>query len=232
MPWFAVYYVPEAESDLYQLGSSVLGYDSRAGQRVPLRPDLAERLGPIDDAWVAWAPGFGLHMTLSDLYEFEAGQLASLEREIGEILACFDPDEPWTLAAEPEGPVSFWGGHTLGLSYRATAPLLMLHALIVTRVPAFGTASVWQQRYLQDPAQYGDRPSTLQKIRKFGTLNGLDTWKPHLTLLNPYSGPDPKGMVERYAGAFGRFTEITVGSVCLLLQGEDGYWRVWREFPR
>ena len=60
--------VPEAESELYQLGSSVLGYDSRAGQRVPLTPELAERVGPIDDEWVASARGFGLHMTVSDLY--------------------------------------------------------------------------------------------------------------------------------------------------------------------
>ena len=232
MPWFAVYYVPEAESELFRLGSSVLGYDSRAGRRVPLSPELIEHLGNIDDEWVTWARGFGLHMTISDLYEFDASNLAAIEREIAEILECFDPDRPWTLTADPAGPVRFWGDSTLVLSYRATAPLLMLHALIVTRMPALGTASVWQQRYIQNPSQYGTRPNTIQKIRKFGTLGGLDTWSPHLTLLNPYLGQDHERLVRRFSDVFGRFTELTVGSICLLLQDDEGYWHVWREFSR
>ncbi len=232
MPWFAVYYVPAADTDLHRLGSSVLGYDSRAGQRVPLGAELAECVGSIDDEWVASARGFGLHMTISDLYEFDAGDLAAIEREIEEILECFDPEKPWKLSAGPEGPVSFRGGKVLALRYQATAPLLMLHALMVTRMPAFSTASVWQQRYLQNPSQYGTRRSTIQKIRKFGTLNGLDTWSPHLTLLNPYPGQDHERLVHSFSSVFGRFTEITVGSVCLLLQKDEGYWHVWREFPR
>jgi hypothetical protein len=234
MPWFAVYYVPPANQELYRLGSSVLGYDSRARQRVPLCPKLAGRIGGIDDEWVAWARGFGLHMTISDLIEFDAGNISAIEREIEEILGCFDPEVPFRLTAHPKGLVRSVGAsqRTLVLSYEADPILHTLHTLIVARLHPLGSASVWQQRYLQDPSQYGDRPHVIRKIRKFGTLGGLDTWRPHLTLLNPYTGQNHEQLLTEFSAVFGKFTEITINSVCLLLQNDEGYWHIWREFTR
>jgi hypothetical protein len=54
MPKFAVYYIPEADDEnskyfkFYHLGSSILGYDVRAGEPVPMPSELRAKLGEFD----------------------------------------------------------------------------------------------------------------------------------------------------------------------------------------
>jgi putative phosphonate metabolism protein len=59
---YAVYFVPPADSVLYQLGSSVLGYDCRSGADVPHPPKAGL---PPDWADLTQAPRrYGFHATL------------------------------------------------------------------------------------------------------------------------------------------------------------------------
>lgn len=233
MPWFAVFHIPEADSELYRLGSSVLGYDVRAQQRVPLAPEVAARTGLLPDEWVTWAQPLGFHMTIGDVVEFPAGDLVTIERELEDLLGCLDPDRPFKLRAHSEGLVRFFNPsrNALVLAYEPNAQLQMLHTLVVARLNPLGVTS-YQQRYLQDPNQYGNRPHVIRRIRKFGSAYGLDTWIPHFTLLLPYPGPDYDRIADLFSDVFGCFSEIKVRSVCLLLKGDDGFWRVWREFCR
>lgn len=61
MPEFAVYYIPEVDKansqyfKFYHLGSSILGYDVRAGAPVPMPSELRAKLGEFDPAWQTYA---------------------------------------------------------------------------------------------------------------------------------------------------------------------------------
>src|SRR5579883_560757 len=99
MPKFAVYYVPEPEDEFYLLGSSLLGYDVRARQEVPLPSDLQAQFAQLQSAaeWTVHARPFGLHLTITDSLTCDWAALPKVERELEELLACFDPAHPFTL---------------------------------------------------------------------------------------------------------------------------------------
>ncbi len=61
----------------------------------------------------------------------------------------------------------------------------------------------------------------------------LDSWYPHFTLLNPYSGSDPAHLASTFARLFEPYTHLTMQTVCLLVQMEVGEnWHIYQEFYR
>lgn len=233
MPLFAVYYVPDAGHDLYRLGSSILGYDVRARQRVPLSEELRAGLGAIEPAWVERSRKYGFHMTISDLIELNYGDLFTVEREIEDILSCFDPANPFALTRHPDRPVTLWGQHhgALTLNYMPSSQLLVFHTLIVACLSHLSGGTTWQKSYADDPSQYAGQPYAVNKIRRFGTFRGLDTWSPHFTLLNPYTGQESDRITRVASAVFEPFSDLVLSSVCLLKMRDAGWWEIHREFP-
>ncbi len=63
MPRFAIYTMPPADSALWKLGSSILGYDAVSGLDVPF-PDDPIFADPLSLAWSAEPRHYGFHATL------------------------------------------------------------------------------------------------------------------------------------------------------------------------
>jgi putative phosphonate metabolism protein len=63
MPRFAIYAIPPTESELWKLGSSILGYDAVTGLDVPF-PDDPIFADPLSLAWSAEPRRYGFHATL------------------------------------------------------------------------------------------------------------------------------------------------------------------------
>ncbi|CAN5732695.1 hypothetical protein BH24DEI2_BH24DEI2_07530 [soil metagenome] len=95
--WFALYYLPPADDELYRLGSAVLGYDVRAGKSLEPSPGLLGALGGVPDAWVADARDFGFHLTVTEAMTYEPAGLSRIADEIAEILRSFDPASELSL---------------------------------------------------------------------------------------------------------------------------------------
>ncbi len=129
--------------------------------------------------------------------------------------------------------MTFWGKRkeVVVLRYDPNDYLTMLHTLVVARVNPPGTGSGYLQRYLQEPARYVHQPHRAQRIKKFYSPTVLDSYAPHFTLLNPYTGQDHDRLPRVFSEMFGRFSSITLGSICLLLKlRQDKEWEIYREF--
>jgi hypothetical protein len=59
----------------------------------------------------------------------------------------------------------------------------------------------------------------------------LDSWFPHFTLLNPYTGSESARIAALLADLFEPYQFFTLRSVCLLILPDDQTnWQVYREF--
>ncbi|GAC1472967.1 MAG: hypothetical protein NVS2B12_28360 [Ktedonobacteraceae bacterium] len=235
MPKFAVYCIPQGDDPFYRLGTHVLGYDVRARASVAMPPDIHDSLGHFDEAWVHASRPFGFHMTIGDAIDCAWSTIPLVERELANLLACFDPARPFTLQRPAHTTVGVWGEtgrNTLVLLYEPGISLRMLHTLIVARINPLGTGTGYLQRYLMQPEQE-IQPYKTQQMRMFHSPTIFENWYPHFTLLNPYTGEDVQHMASSLAHLFEPYSKLTVQTISLLVQGDDETnWHIYREFQR
>ena len=236
MEKFAVYFIPEGE--FYDLGSSVLGYDLRKPTRqVFARPDVREKLPGFSEEWTSRCKQYGFHMTVTDSIEFEIGAITEIEHEIEDILACFSPSNSFTLTALDDRFVDFFGRekNAVVLRYKPNESLKILQAVLVSRLNPIGYGSNYLRRYLRNPQEkeYSEKPHHAARIKKFFSPTIFDSYSPHFTLLDPYSGQDRESLKSVISGLFSKYTQITISTLCLLLQfAPEENWIIYKEFHR
>jgi hypothetical protein len=235
MPKFAVYYIPQHDDPFYRLGTQILGYDVRVCTSVMLPPDVREALGQWDEAWTTVSRPYGFHLTISDAIDCHWATIPLVERELADVLGCFDPAHPFTLQRGDDGAVGLWGKterKSFVLLYEPNESLRMLHTLIVARINPLGIGSDFLKRYLAHPEREL-QPHMAQQIRLFYSPTVFENWHPHFTLLNPYTAGEGTMMASRLSQLFEPYRHITIESVCLLIQRDDGTnWQIYREFHR
>ncbi|MBV9228329.1 MAG: hypothetical protein JOZ18_03370 [Chloroflexi bacterium] len=235
MPKFAVYYVPQADDPLYRTGSEILGYDVRTRQSVAQSSLLEEVLGPLSESWTSQSRPYGLHLTICDALDCQWTTIPQVERELADLLACFDPARPFLLERKELPTVGIWGKErrrTLVLRYEANASFRMLHTLLVARLNPLGTGTVYLRRFLTEPGNELP-PHRVQQIRLFSSSTIFEHWRPHFTLLRPYTGQETEAMAARLTQLFQPYSTITVATICLLIQErDDANWQIYREFSR
>lgn len=235
MPKFAVYFIPQAEDPFYRLGTALLGYDVRERRANAFPPDLSETLGPFDPAWTAISRPYGFHLSITEAINCDATTIPRVEQDLADLLDCFDPAHTFTLKQRSNRPVGIWGEagkHSLILLYEPGIYAQILHTLLVARLHPLGQSSSFLERHLAHPAQETS-PHRIQQTRLFYSPTVLDSWYPHFTLLNPYTGGDPASMAGRLARLFEPYAQLTIHTVCLLIQMDDApCWHLYREFRR
>lgn len=229
MPKFAVYYVPEAGDDLYSMGSSVVGYDIRKRESVQTLAEL-RRIPDFTGQWLQKAKPYGFHLTIGDSIDFDFGQISTIESELVDILGCFNPTTEFTLHRRKEDFVTFWGPAVV-LRYDPNDHLKILHAVIAARIHPLGTGSGYLRRHLGDPEKEANRQYRVRRTLKFYSPTVFDSYSPHFTLLHPHSGESKNELTQLFSRTFGRFDEVKVRSISLLVQlSEKENWRIYREF--
>lgn len=238
MAKFAIYYVPRAEDEIYRLGSELLGYDVRARKPIVLSEEMEKRfqtIGGYSEEWGRFARPYGFHMAIGDTIEFHLADLVSIENELDDLLNCFNPRHPFELwrvedaefVALRPGP----HGQAVALRYRPNEALWVLHTLVVARLHTRGVGTAYLQRLLRDPTPFKDQPFQAHRIRKFFSPAVLDGYKPHFTVLNPYTGKRGEELAELLLEQFGKFTKIRINSICLMLQvSDDENFQIHREY--
>ena len=84
MPRLATYLVPGPETRLYQIGSTILGYDVFAGRELPLPAPLVPYADRVRD-WVGPAQIYGFHATIGDALELPDDLVTEIENRLATI---------------------------------------------------------------------------------------------------------------------------------------------------
>jgi hypothetical protein len=236
MPKFAIYYVPQVDDSFYRTGSQILGYDVRA--RSPETPStyVEEALGQLSTNWMTLSGPYGFHVTINHAIDCDWATISLVERELNDLLGCFDPQHLFTLQRKEDSCVGIWknrdGSSSLVLLYEPNEHLRVFHTLIVAHITPLGQGTEFLRNHLVQPDPQV-KPYEVQQVRLFYTPGLFDSWYPHFTLLNPYTGEEEALMAERLGQLFAPYTYITVDSVCLLIQPDDDpNWQIYREFRR
>ncbi|GAB4518198.1 MAG: hypothetical protein OHK0046_25650 [Anaerolineae bacterium] len=228
MAKFAVYYVPPAQSLLYQRGSEILGYDVRRGQLLPEYNNTRARLPEFREEWVTQPQSYGFHVTTGYSLYFDTARLPQIEREMEDVCNCFSPGLEFTFTPAAEH-ITFWNDSIVVLRYDPNPAMLMLHTMLTARVNPYGNASNISESYAQkNPADLD--PVKAHRVRKYYTPYMLDGWTPHFTLMMPYTGQQTAAMRTALHNLFPP-EPIRVESISLLVKGDhDTHYQYYREF--
>jgi hypothetical protein len=228
MPKFAVYYIPPAQSALYQRGSEILGYDVRAGKMLPEDNPTRAALPEFDPARAALPQTYGFHVTTGYSLYFDWETLPQIEQEMEDVFNCFSAGVEFVFTPAPERVV-FWQNEIVVLRYDPNPALMMLHTMLIARVNPLGTGSNVSEAYAQKDVSTIP-PVNRHRVRKYYTPYMLDGWTPHFTLMMPYTGHQPETMRSTLLNLFDD-EPIKVESICLLVR-QDGetHYRLHREF--
>jgi hypothetical protein len=124
MPKFAVYFVPKAKSDFHRFGSSILGYDVRAGRPAPMLPQFKQLLPDFEESWVTRARPYGFHLTIGGAFDSDLTTLLRIKKEGDDILNCFGRQDAFILRRREDEPVGLWGAEKEVVALRyATMPM-------------------------------------------------------------------------------------------------------------
>jgi len=225
---FAVYYVPPAESALYQRGSQLLGYDARTGEFLPTDNPTRAALPEWDDAWVAQPQTYGFHVTTGYSLHYDPTLLPDIERELEGVIKCFSPMTEFILTPIEER-ITIWNDKIIVLRCDPNPAMLMLHTLITARVNPYGTGSNISDNYAKlDPTTLP--PAYVERVKRYFTPYMLDGWVPHFTLMMPYSGIQQHALRAVLNTLFPP-DPISVKSICLLVRADgETHYRLHREF--
>ncbi len=217
---FAVYLVPPAQDPVSQLGSAALGYDVRAGKGV-------QQLAEIRPEWVKKAGQYGFHCTVVEAFGCAPDSFSEIETEVATVCACLAPSSRLELSG---GRAVTWdGGSVIALRYDPGATLLALQTLLASRLARFVTESSFERLAQEDSAK-SPEPYERARLKLFHTPRGLDTWEPHFTLVEPYTGEDVEGLRSQLGAYFSPYRSLSFGGVTLLRQDGEAPFRVVRDF--
>ncbi len=167
---FALYFVPPSDSDLYQFGSEILGWDVRRQQRLTAPwPEL-----------VGGADAFGFHLTICDaLYFLEESEVRAAVAEVLFLAQDFRPFELAELRLEQGFPFP----RALALRPRdASGTLEALHHELTLRVNRRAAASNYTLGLTRQGRDERDERTRLM-LRRYRAPYVLQRFTPHFTLL-------------------------------------------------
>lgn len=227
---FAICHIPPARSPFYRLGTSILGYDIRSQREIYLDNPIRAQISNFDEAFVNLPKVAGLHCMLYGLPYCRRGDLPTISYEIERILNCFSPEAKLELHAHSE-LIAFWGEEQqiVVLHYKPNDTLKMLHTMLVTQLAPYGTSST-----IQDPAQENPEQLSahqLHRISHFHYPYIFEDFKPHYTLLNPYTGDEHQEVANNLQSIFNGFKQHKLESICLLIKTQASEkWQIYKEF--
>jgi hypothetical protein len=232
MPDFAIYYVPPSEHPLYPVASELIGYDLRARTEMPAHNASRAHFPDFTQAWVLDPNQYGLHMTIGHAMHFQAERLAAIESEIESILNLFDPAKPFELTPCPGAAyITIASRWSCMLRYDPNQAFMMLHALVVSRIPQFATGTPQLSKFLSgktDPTPHGKH-----RLTQYFYENLLDDFYPHFTLFSPLPSDEIEAVRSSVAAVVPEPEPITVQTLCLLVRPDgENHYHIHREFSR
>lgn len=224
---FAVYFIPQPGS-FYTKGSQILGYDIRSEKAL-------KSPAYIQNGWTEYSRKYGFHLTITDAVKIKPDKLTQLEIEFQDILRCFGPNTVFELIPY-KNPVIFWGvkSDQAAIRFRTNLATKMLHTILVSILHKQGYGSLYSELLLSRKIILPENDPNYFRIKKFFSPNIFDNFKPHMTLVNPYTSnktSSKKAVANSLAHAFKLPKHIRISSLCLVVQERPSdYFKIYREF--
>ncbi|AHB40321.1 TPA: hypothetical protein DHW62_03730 [candidate division WWE3 bacterium] len=223
---FGLYYIP-SNTEIYELGSHILGYDIVAGERRTCPKE-------IDTGWVAESSKYGLHMTITDAVTIDEKNLEIVEKRTQEVLGCFSKSLNYSLSLDEIG---FWPKDNTQLAIRLNPNenVKMLHNILVGTIQTLGKGSLYTKNLASQISSGKLRylPDQVEKIRVFHAPYIFEHFKPHFTLLNPFLGSDEERVnVESYIkNSFSKEAHFTIDKLTMVIkEREEDYFQIYKTF--
>lgn len=213
---YAIYFVPAADSDLYRLGSSILGYDCYTGEELPPPPELR------DDAefWrtlTAEPRRYGFHATLKA--PFRLGPSCS---EAQLVTAFFDFVESGPRVSHFAPEVRMIGGFAAVVPRQPSPVLSALADQCTTAFDAFRAPMSAED--MARRASVGLSPRQMDHLQRWGYPYVFADFRFHMTL----TGQIPPDRCDRVLAAlrasFSRVDArpVAIDRIALLKQEGQG----------
>ncbi len=218
---FGIFYIPKGE--IYQTGSSLLGYDIRKEAFLPLPKE-------IDPKWVKINSPFGFHMTITDVVEIEGKQLGEIEKTLQELLTCLPKNYQYKLELKD---VDFWEKNPTqaAIRYRSSESLIVLHTLLVCSIQKLGISSFYLEQLKKGNTDTWTR-EMINKTKLFYSPYIFDEFKPHFSLFNPFKEEDREGVLEYLRSLFMEYKTIIVDSLYITIKEDlDQNFKIYKEIP-
>lgn len=226
---FALYFIPQ-EGEFYYKGSTLLGYDIRNKKNIP-QPEWV-----ISD-WMKNAVEYGFHLTITDAVECKPEDLSKITKNTQMLLDCFPKTGQFKLDLYEE-PVSFWPSdkRQAALKFVPNISTTILHTALVCFVQCLGTGSLYYDQLIEDPNRY--EPSDIYKTKRtklFWSPYIFDDFKPHFSVINPYTEQDhaiiQSRLNEWFKVVFHEIQKIQMTSLCLVVQrNQNDYFEIYKEY--
>jgi len=230
MPMFGVYYIPDAESALYQTASNLMGYDVRTGKLLPEINPHRERFNHFNPEWALAAQEFGFHATIGHVMHFDPKRLSQIEDSIETLWNLCDPEKPFLLT--PTEEFLYVNGTSLTLYYHANQPLMMFHAMVVANIHPLGNSTPFSVEYATGK-HANLTPAQHYRTRMYHQYWILDDWFPHLRILGQITDNIPENLYAELLNIIPEPEMLTVDSVCLVIkEDEETHFKLHREFMR
>ena len=212
---YAIYFCPDAESELYRLGAAWLGYDAMTGADV--LPELPAGLS--EDAWrAATEPPrkYGFHATLKPPFRLADGaDEAALFEAVADFAATGAPVALGRLE------VRILGGFVALTQTDDPAPVSALAAACVERLDSFRAQADAVE--IDHRRRAGLSPQEEQYLRRWGYPYVMDAFRFHVTLTGMLGSGDCARfadlLADRFAAALA--APFTVDSLCLFAQRSE-----------
>lgn len=170
----AVFLIPEEDTDLYQAGSAILGFD------IWNQRDISNPVGAADmRSYVGEASDFGFHITLADALYFSAE--ADIERIRAELRMLSEEFRPFWLEAFDFAD-RFQDPDALVLRVSdGSGTMEAIHYELVSRVYSLAISSSYKAGRTRRRVPSGDARAHLM-INRYGAPYIIKSFNPHFTL--------------------------------------------------
>lgn len=213
---FGLYYIP-FDTDFYKNGSEIIGYDIFNGKHV-VCPN------GINREWVDESEKYGFHMTITDAVNINESSLPSIENKIDETLNCFSKNLDFSLSIDE---IDFWPNDQTQLAIRLKPNdnVKMLHNVLVSRIQILGSGSLYSnvlnKQIADGKIKYS--PDQVEKIKMFYAPYIFEQFKPHFTLLNPFSGDgsDREKVKELILSKFDKSANLSINKLTMATKKDD-----------
>lgn len=179
---FGVYFVPENNTNFYEKGSKIVGYDIRERKTI-----TNNQIGdiPINKEWNRSSQKFGFHMTLTDIVTIEEKQLPNIISYISNTFNKICGKK--TISLECNN-LDIIGNrkNILGIKVNKTEHLQRLHNSLI-EIQKEGSSSFYTRKKEIDP-EWENLLTETQKnnMKKYLSPYILSEFEPHFTLFDPF----------------------------------------------
>jgi hypothetical protein len=223
---YAVYFVPDAESDLYRFGSAAIGYDCYRAVDVPHLPAFASRV-PEWSELTREPRAYGFHATMKAPFRLaeraaERDLRVTLDRVAGE----------WGAAPSFAPRVSLLGSFVAIIPDAMPAPLAGLANACVTAFEPYRAPLSVAERQRRLAAGLDARHTA--NLERWGYPYVFDEFRFHMTLTGPLPEGRGRDIVARLSQALDAAIgarPIVVDRLVLLRQAAGGRFEVIRVAP-